>query len=76
MIKDLKQMAEGTEIRGLPLTIKTARKAFRDADGNVFQEVVFMDSTGEMPGHILFDVSTDELKQKSHKTSGLSNINV
>jgi hypothetical protein len=59
-IKDLKSMAEGTEIKGLPLMIKTARKTFRDAEGTTFQEVVFMDASGEMTGHILLESTGDE----------------
>jgi len=53
MIKDLKSMAAGTKVSGFPLLIKTARQPFRDAEENVWQEVVFMDSSGEMIGHIL-----------------------
>lgn len=52
MIKDLKKLAAGTEIKGLILTIKTARKPFPDAEGTFWQEVVFFDSSGEMTGHI------------------------
>lgn len=53
LIKDLKNMPEGTEVKGFPLCIKTARKSFRDADGLTWQEVVFMDASGEILGHIL-----------------------
>ena len=60
MIKDLKKMAAGTEVKGLPLMIKTARNTFRDAEGTTFQEVVFMDATGEMTGHILLEVSDSD----------------
>lgn len=64
MIKDLKQMQTGTEIRGFPLMIKTARKAFTDTDGITFQEVVFMDSSGEITGHIL--LGTDGEQPQGH----------
>ena len=59
-IKDLKTYAAGTEIKGFPLMIKTARKAFKDAEGTTFQEVVFMDASGEMTGHILLEVVGSE----------------
>lgn len=52
MIKDLKSAAAGTKVKGFPLLIKTARKTFRDADEVTWQEVVFMDASGEMTGHI------------------------
>lgn len=52
MIKELKAMAAGTEVKGFPLLIKTARKAFSDGDSVAWQEVVFMDASGEMLGHI------------------------
>ncbi len=70
MIKDLKSMAEGTKIQGLPLFIRTARGTFRDAEGVLFQEVRFMDKTGEITGHILQD-EPDESEYQSHKTTGL-----
>ena len=57
MIADLKKMNAGTEVKGLPLMIKTARNIFKDADGTTFQEVVFMDGSGEMTGHILLEVT-------------------
>ena len=60
MIKDLKNAAEGTEVKGFPLLIKTARKPFKDAEGTTFQEVVFMDSSGEMTGHILLECIGEE----------------
>lgn len=62
MIKELKNTAAGTEIKGLPLMIKTARNTFRDAEGTTFQEVVFMDSSGEMTGNILLEVSESDSK--------------
>lgn len=52
MIKDLKSMAAGTIVKGFPLLIKTARKMFTDPNGETWQEVVFMDASGEMLGHI------------------------
>ena len=60
MIKDLKKMAAGTEIKGFPLMIKTARQTFKDAEGTTYQEVVFMDASGEMTGHILLEVVGEE----------------
>lgn len=71
MIKDLKKMVAGTEVKGLPLMIKTARNTFRDAEGTTFQEVVFMDATGEMTGHILLEASDSDShgQQKASKFS-------
>lgn len=70
MIKDLKKMAAGTEIRGFPLFIRTARGTFRDADGVLFQEVRFLDKSGEITGHILQD-EPGVSEYQSHKTTGL-----
>jgi len=67
-IKELKNMVDGTKISGVPLLIKTARATFRDAEENIWQEVVFMDATGEITGHILQD--SYESEYKSHKTTG------
>lgn len=66
MIKDLKSMAAGVEVKGLPLMIKTARKAFTDAEGTTYQEVVFMDASGEMTGHILIDEHVALWKSKTN----------
>jgi len=55
MIKEMKNLAAGTEVKGFPLLIKTARKTFKDAEDNVWQEVVFMDSSGEITGHIAME---------------------
>ena len=52
-IAEIKKLPIGTEIRGFPLLIKTARAAFKDSENNTWQEVVFMDVSGEMLGHIL-----------------------
>ncbi len=71
-IKDLKSMAAGTVIEGMPLMIKRARKAYRDAEGKPFQEVVFMDCTGEMPGLILLDDAKNTTQ--SHSTTGVSTV--
>ena len=57
-------MATGTEVKGFPLMIKTARNTFRDAEGTTFQEVVFMDVTGEMTGHILLEVSDSDPRDR------------
>ncbi len=70
MIKDLKSMAAGTKIQGMPLFIRTARGTFRDADGVLFQEVRFMDKSGEITGHILYD-EPESTEYQSHKTTGL-----
>ncbi len=70
MIKDLKSMAAGTKIQGLPLFIRTARGTFRDADGVLFQEVRFMDKSGEITGHILQEES-EPADYHPHKTTGL-----
>lgn len=73
MIKDLKNMAAGTEIKGFPLLIKTARKSFRDAEGTTYQEVVFMDASGEMTGHILLEYTGKEHQEGHHTgTAGFS----
>lgn len=48
-------MAAGTIVKGFPLLVKTARKVFTDAVENKWQEVVFMDSSGEMLGHIAME---------------------
>jgi hypothetical protein len=64
MIKDLKAMAAGTEVKGFPLLIKTARQTF-PIDGNTWQEVVFMDASGEMTGHILLDADKGLVPWKS-----------
>ena len=69
-IKDLKSMAAGTKIQGIPLFIRTARGTFRDADGVLFQEVRFMDKSGEITGHILYD-EPESTEYQSHKTTGL-----
>lgn len=72
MIKDLKSMAAGTEVKGFPLLIKTARGTFSDGEENIWQECVFMDSSGEIVGHILQD--SYEADYKSHKTTGQAGI--
>lgn len=66
MIKDLKKSAAGTAIRGLALMIKTARKPFKDANGDIYQEVVFMDASGEMTGHIFIDNEATRWKSKTN----------
>lgn len=65
-IKDLKSTAAGTQVKGFPLMIKTARKAFKDADGTTYQEVVFMDSSGEITGHILLEATGNEPPDGHH----------
>lgn len=65
MIKELKAMAAQTQVKGFPLLIKTARKTFMDANGDTWQEVVFMDSSGEMTGHILLDIDKGCVPWKS-----------
>ena len=67
MIADLKKMAAGTEVKGLPLMIKTARKTFTDAEGTTFQEVVFMDVSGEMTGNIVLVASDRDRSNDYHK---------
>lgn len=51
-IAELKTLTSGTEVGGFALLIKTARRAFTEGV-NAWQEVVFMDVTGEMLGHVL-----------------------
>ena len=67
MIADLKKMAAGTEVKGLPLMIKTARKTFTDAEGTTLQEVVFMDVSGEMIGNIVLVASDRDRSNDYHK---------
>jgi len=55
-LEELKSMAHGTEIIGLPLLIKTARKCILMGDNQYWQEVVFMDCSGEMTGYILYSM--------------------
>lgn len=69
-IKDLKKLAAGTEIKGFPLFIRTARGTFKDAESVLFQEVRFMDKSGEITGHILQD-EPDVSEYQSHETTGL-----
>ena len=66
MIADLKKMAAGTEVRGLPLMIKTARNTFTDAEGTTFQEVVFMDLSGEMTGNIVLEPTDRDQSNDYH----------
>ena len=63
-------MAVGTEIKGLPLYIRTGRGTFRDAEGVLYQEVRFMDKSGEITGHIIQD-EPESTEYQSHKTTGL-----
>jgi len=72
MVKDLKSMAAGTEVKGFPLMIKTARKAFKDTDGTTYQEVVLMDSSGEMTAHILLEFTGEESQGHHTGTAGFS----
>ena len=59
-IKDLLNCVPGTEVVGFPLCIKTARKTFKDGDGLQWQEVVFIDSSGEMEGLIYLPLLDEE----------------
>jgi len=52
-IAEIKKLPVGTELRGFPLMIKTARKVFSVDGDKPCQEVVFIDFSGEMLGHIL-----------------------
>jgi len=52
-LEELQQLPHGTEIVGFSLVIKTARDTFVDGDEKAWQEVLFMDRTGEMSGQIL-----------------------
>lgn len=65
-------MPTGTEVKGFPLLIKTARKAFTDTDGTTYQEVVFMDSSGEITGHILLGTLTSNESQGHKDVSAFS----
>jgi len=67
MIADLKKMNAGTEVKGLPLMIKTARSTFTDAEGTTFQEVVFMDASGEMTGNIILVPTNRDQSNDYHK---------
>jgi hypothetical protein len=63
-LEELKHCPHGTELEGVILVIKVARKAFDtiDDDGKQqwWQEVVFMDVTGEMPGEIYLGTYSPE----------------
>ena len=67
-IAQLKQMNEGVKVKGFPLFIKTARKVFQDSEKNWWQEVVLMDSSGEMIGQILLE--DGESQDRQHETTG------
>ncbi|MEJ2650178.1 MAG: hypothetical protein P8016_17430 [Sedimentisphaerales bacterium] len=67
-IAQLKTLNEGVEVKGFPLLIKTARNSYYDSDKNLWQEVVFMDSSGEMEGQILVEEGSDQDRQ--HETTG------
>ena len=69
-IAEIKKLPIGTELKGFPLLIKTARAAFTDGEKKNWQEVVFMDASGEMIGQILLPES------KENAYSGRSRIGV
>lgn len=63
-IAEIKKLPVGTEIQGVPLLIKTARRAFSDGENKTWQEVVFMDVSGEMLGHVqLVTIDAEEHKK-------------
>jgi hypothetical protein len=70
-IANLKALNEGVEVKGFPLLIKTARNVYVDTDGNCWQDVVFMDVSGEMLGQILLENSEDK-KYAPHNTTGIA----
>ena len=65
-IMEIKKLPVGTELKGFPLLIKTARAAFQDGDQKTWQEVVFMDASGEMLGHIFLPT----VKNHDRRTGG------
>jgi len=77
MIADFIKLKAGTKVRGCPLMIKTARKTYRDADGTVYQEVVFMDSSGEIRGDIVLgegDIGGHKDTGQLHKWQSKTNL--
>lgn len=75
-IAEIKKLPIGTELRGFPLLIKTARAAFNDSDMKVWQEVVFMDMSGEMLGHILLPTKEEHDRRTGGYTAWKSKTNL
>lgn len=65
-IEQLKQLNEGVEVKGFPLLIKTARNAYEDSDKQCWQDVVFMDFSGEMIGQIATESLAHRLQSKTN----------
>jgi hypothetical protein len=75
-IAEIKKLPVGTEIQGIPLLIKTARRAFADGENRTWQEVVFMDVSGEMLGHILLPTVENHDKRTGGYTPWQSKTNL
>ncbi len=76
-LEELKQLAHGTKLDSIILVIKTARKPFEVNDDNGdqwWQEVVFMDASGEMPGEILIGSYTPEVGTKNENRTMPHNV--
>ena len=76
-LEEFKQLAGGTKLDSIILVIKTARKPFEvnDDNGDVWwQEVVFMDATGEMPGEIFMGSYTPESGTKNENRAVPHNV--
>jgi len=69
-IAEIKKLPVGTELKGFPLLIKTARAAFTDGDKKNWQEVVFIDASGEMIGNILLP----EPKENAYSGRGRTGV--
>ena len=70
MLQELKECEHGMEVVGIPLVVKTARNTFIDGDEKCWQDVLFMDASGEMPGQVLlpeYSPSDDGSKYDNRK---------
>ncbi len=75
-IAEIKKLPVGTEIQGVPLLVKTARRAFADGENKTWQEVVFMDVSGEMLGHILLPIIENHDRRTGGYTPWKSKTNL
>ena len=66
-IKQLLEMPVGTKVSEYTLLIRTARGASTDSDGKSWQDVRFIDASGEMEGQI-------QIKSEAHKWQSKTNI--
>ena len=66
-IAELKNMPVGTKISEFTLLIRTARGTSTDSDGSSWQDVVFIDGSGELQGRI-------QIESESHRWKSKTNI--